>query len=213
MELSRIAVFVLIVVIAAAGAYIALPLLFGVGTIDDSYARVDSSTDPSFDILNSEIYNSGDGSAFVIQLRGQSGLTLNITDSIYGYFWLIGLNPSTVGLEDSGILALAAMKHTGFDDTPLVDENLNENPSDDGAEWHSHWVVFAEDGCGEGSMRIADINSLGYPVAVGSDTITVFISEDDTPLLFGSVYEAMSANLTADGSSMCTDEIFDRESQ
>ena len=58
----------------------------------------------------------------------------------------------------TGILALAATAHPDFDDTPLFDEDRDGDPANDGAEWHSHWVVLAPtEGCGEGALGVRDI--------------------------------------------------------
>jgi len=38
----------------------------------------------------------------------------------------------------SGILALTVTSHPDFDDTPLIDENNDGDPANDGKTWHSH---------------------------------------------------------------------------
>ena len=44
-----------------------------------------------------------------------------------------------------GILALALTSHPDFDDTPLWDENADQNFANDGVVWHPHWVVLQQD--------------------------------------------------------------------
>ncbi len=75
------------------------------------------------------------------------------------YVWPTSMDPSTVGFDpESGILALAITAHPDFDDTPLFDENGDGDPANDGADWHSHWVVLVEDdGCGAG-LKVRDVS-------------------------------------------------------
>jgi hypothetical protein len=65
----------------------------------------------------------------------------------------------TVGFEpEQGILALAVTSHPDFDDTPLWDEDGDGDPANDGARWHSHWVVLvADEACGAGGLKVRDI--------------------------------------------------------
>ena len=78
---------------------------------------------------------------------------------VLSYVWPTSLNPSVVGFEgDTGILALVATSHPDFDDTPLFDENGDNDPGNDGALWHSHWVVLMpNERCGEGALAVRDI--------------------------------------------------------
>ncbi len=64
---------------------------------------------------------------------------------VQSYVWTTGLDPG------SGILSLAITAHPHFDDTPLFDEDRDGDPANDGAEWHSHWVVpVPDDACAAG---------------------------------------------------------------
>ena len=78
---------------------------------------------------------------------------------VLSYVWPTSLDPSTVGFEaKTGILALAATSHPDFDDTPLYDENGDGNLANDGAKWHSHWIVLTPTkACGEGKLAVRDI--------------------------------------------------------
>jgi len=75
------------------------------------------------------------------------------------YVWPTSLDPSVVGFDaGSGTLALAITSHPDFDDTPLYDENGDGDPANDGADWHSHWVVLTEDtACGAG-LKVRDVS-------------------------------------------------------
>ena len=78
---------------------------------------------------------------------------------VESYVWPTSLDPSVVGFDPkSGILALAITAHPDFDDTPLFDENNDGDPANDGADWHSHWVVLVEDErCGAG-LKVRDVS-------------------------------------------------------
>ncbi len=78
---------------------------------------------------------------------------------VLSYVWPTSLDPSSVGFEaGTGILALAATSHPDFDDTPLVDENQDGDPANDGLIWHSHWVVLTPtEACGAGALAVRDI--------------------------------------------------------
>jgi len=65
---------------------------------------------------------------------------------VLGYVFVTNLPPSSVGFpDDVGTLALAVTTHPDFDDSPLWDEDGNAAFDDDGAVYHSHWVVLVED--------------------------------------------------------------------
>lgn len=60
--------------------------------------------------------------------------------------------PTTLAIENVGFknlpdatLALAVTIHPDFDDTPLWDEDNNNNFKDDGAVYHTHWVALVKD--------------------------------------------------------------------
>lgn len=65
---------------------------------------------------------------------------------VLGYVFPTTLKSTDVGFsETEGIVALALTSHPDFDDTPLWDENSDENFDNDGVIWHPHWVVLVED--------------------------------------------------------------------
>ncbi|WP_439636796.1 hypothetical protein [Oceanicaulis sp.] len=126
---------------------------------------VDEAINPAFDITHAEASTTGRLVTFAMEVAGQAGSAKPLpAGQLHGagvaaYVWPTSLNPSSVGFEaDSGILALAITAHPDFDDTPLFDENGDGDPANDGANWHSHWVVLAEDSlCGAG-LKVRDVS-------------------------------------------------------
>ena len=102
---------------------------------------------------------------FFMELEGEAGsIKPAPTGQLPGagvaaYVWPTGLDPATVGFDaGSGILALAITAHPDFDDTPLFDENGDGDPANDGADWHSHWVVLeGTEGC-SGGFKVRDVS-------------------------------------------------------
>jgi hypothetical protein len=78
---------------------------------------------------------------------------------VFSYVWPTSLNSGVVGFEENaGILALAVTAHPDFDDTPLYDENTDNNPGNDGNIWHSHWAVLQpNEQCGKGALGVVNI--------------------------------------------------------
>jgi len=182
---------------------------------------VDSDTDdtiaPAFDITTARATTDGRLTTFAMELAGMAGsLKPEPTGQLTGakvesYVWPTDLNPATVGFDEgSGILALAITAHPDFDDTPLFDENGDGDPANDGADWHSHWVVLVKaDGCGAG-LKVRDVSpgvdllpatAPQLPIALDSPgmspifdgklaRITVPISETET-----TAFDAVTAEL------------------
>ena len=64
---------------------------------------------------------------------------------VLGYVFVTDLALSDIGYSNfEGIVALAVISHSDFDDTPLRDEHKNELYDDDGVVYSSHWVVLEE---------------------------------------------------------------------
>ncbi len=89
---------------------------------------------------------------FSIEVEGQAGATVPQAYGqldgapVLGYVFPTSLPASAVGFgEVEGILALALTSHPDFDDTPLWDENSDQNYANDGVVWHPHWVVLTSD--------------------------------------------------------------------
>lgn len=125
----------------------------------------DAAGSASFDILAAHAHRLGNVVTFHMTTNGVAGVEVPMTTGAVGgaevlsYVWPISLDPSSVGFEGgTGILALAATSHPDFDDTPLFDENMDGNPTNDGVVWHSHWVVLTPtETCGTGALAVRDI--------------------------------------------------------
>lgn len=131
-------------------------------TID---AEKGNSKTNAFDITSATATTDGRLTTFIMELAGTAGsVKPKSTGQLKGakvesYVWPTSLDPSTVGFDaKSGILAMAITAHPDFDDTPLFDENNDGDPANDGADWHSHWVVLTKDeSCGAG-LKVRDVS-------------------------------------------------------
>jgi hypothetical protein len=127
-----------------------------------------------------------------MELSGRAGATTpEPTGRLQGarvdaYVWPTRLDPGAVGFAPgSGLLALAVTAHPDFDDTPLFDENGDGDPANDGAGWHSHWVVLGEDAACAAGLKVRDVSpgedlpatAPGLPLALDSPGMS--------PLLLG----------------------------
>ncbi len=139
---------------------------FGQGAfVHDIQSAVDPSKPAAFDITAASATTDGRLATFLMEVAGEAGsVKPEATGKLPGakvtaYVWPTGFDPAVVGFaEKSGILALAITAHPDFDDTPLFDENGDGDPANDGADWHSHWVVLEKaDGCGAG-LKVRDVS-------------------------------------------------------
>ncbi len=126
---------------------------------------VDSSKAAAFDITKAGATTDGRLTTFAMELVGTAG-SIKPTPvgqlagaKVESYVWPTSLDPEVVGFDKaSGILSLAITAHPDFDDTPLFDEDQDGDPANDGADWHSHWVVLVEDAaCGAG-LKVRDVS-------------------------------------------------------
>lgn len=126
---------------------------------------VEAAKVADFDIVSSQVTRNGRFLTFTMATAGIAGESRPEATgdfagtSIWAYVWPTSLDPSSVGFEgNTGILALAATNHPDFDDTPLFDENVDGDTGNDGAHWHSHWVVLVpNEDCGPGALAVRDI--------------------------------------------------------
>lgn len=199
-----------------------------------------SDTHPSFDILAAHVHRDANLVTFHMTLAdGPGDKTPEPVGefggaTVYSYVWPTSLKPEVVGFEGaSGILALVATSHPDFDDTPLFDENGDGDLANDGALWHSHWVVLApNDACGEGMLSVVDIpegtapkmpatwpglpiyiDSPGYsPVIKGRDlAINVAFADEETVagMAFDGVTSALRVNQSVHAPLLCVTDVFD----
>lgn len=138
------------------------PCLAGAHDIE---AAADASVPPAFDIVKAQATTDGRLATFSMEVTGEAGSQIpEKTGALAGarvdaYVWPTKLDPSAAGFEKaSGILALAITAHPDFDDTPLFDENGDGDPANDGAGWHSHWVVLGEDAACAGGLKVRDVS-------------------------------------------------------
>lgn len=128
-------------------------------------SAVDPDTTPAFDITKAEASTDGRLTTFEMEVAGVVGSVKPVAigqltgSKVESYVWPTDMDPSKVGFDEgSGILALAITAHPDFDDTPLFDEDQDGDPNNDGADWHSHWIVLTEDdACGAG-LKVRDVS-------------------------------------------------------
>lgn len=120
--------------------------------------------DAEFDVVFAQVTQAGSNLYFQMVVAGESGSVIpEATGEVAGapvlsYVWPTSLDSSVVGFEaEQGILALAVTSHPDFDDTPLYDEDGDGDTGNDGAVWHSHWVVLVEDEQCEAGLSVRDI--------------------------------------------------------
>lgn len=96
-----------------------------------------------------------------IKVHGTAGATTPTSAGqlhnapVLGYVFPTSLAPTDVGFSATkGIVALALTSHPDFDDTPLWDENLDQNYDNDGIIWHPHWVVLQKDDRVKGGLSV-----------------------------------------------------------
>lgn len=139
--------------------------LGGAAAAHEIASPVDPSKPAPFDITSASVTTDGRLATFLMELAGEAGsVKPQPTGKLPGagvaaYVWPTGLDPAIAGFAPaSGILALAVTAHPDFDDTPLFDENGDGDPANDGAGWHSHWVVLGkDDACGAG-LKVLDVS-------------------------------------------------------
>ena len=139
---------------------------------------------------------------FTIEVEGAAGQTqpaaFGQVDGapVLGYVFPTTLQATDVGFSATeGIVALALTSHPDFDDTPLWDENSDQNYGNDGVIWHPHWVVLTPDQRVAGGLAVkqfqADdasvklpptnpgmpmyMDSPGFPVIARDHTIRVVV--------------------------------------
>ena len=188
------------------------------------------------DILAAHVHRTGNIVTFHMTTRGVAGETRPepvgqlAGAGVGAYVWPISLDPAAVGFEgESGILALVATAHPDFDDTPLFDENRDGDLANDGADWHSHWVVLAPtEACGEGALAVKDIaegatprlpatwpglplyiDSPGYSPLFDGPEITLNVPLAAGSLKFDGVTAALRVNGDLHAPLLCVTDVFD----
>ena len=196
--------------------------------------------DQNYDILAAHVHRSGRTVTFHMTLKGTAGGTTPEPAGqlagapVEAYVWPTSLKPDAVGFEsEDGILALVATSHPDFDDTPLFDEDGDGDLTNDGAKWHSHWVVLTpNEACGTGALSVKDIpdgaspkmpatwpglpiyiDSPGFSPVLKSEKITINVSFDDPAVADGMSYDgvtsALRVNQNIHAPLLCVVDVFD----
>jgi len=196
--------------------------------------------DQSFDIQAAHVHRKGRVVTFHMTLEGMAGASVPQAKGtlagapVVSYVWPTSLRPETVGFESGGgILALVATSHPDFDDTPLFDENGDGDLTNDGAGWHSHWVVLTpNDACGAGALSVKDIpdgatpkmpatwpglpvyiDSPGYSPVLSGEEITINVGFADQQAADGMSYDGVTAALRVNQNIhaplLCVADVFD----
>lgn len=147
------------------GAAATLMLAAGTAGAHELTANAGNAERASFDIVAADITTDGRHAIFSMSVAGTPGTERPAAAGrlagapVFSYVWPTTLDPAVVGFETgAGILAFAVTVHPDFDDTPLFDESNSGQTDDDGASWHSHWVVLGpDDACGPGALKVRDI--------------------------------------------------------
>ena len=144
---------------------IAAAMLATTGWAHDIDSAVDPQKPAAFDIASAGATTDGRLTTFMMELAGEAGSVKPTPVGqlagapVSAYVWPTSLDPAVVGFDAaSGILALAITAHPDFDDTPLFDENADGDPANDGADWHSHWVVLVEDNACAAGLKVRDVS-------------------------------------------------------
>lgn len=200
----------------------------------------DKSKMATFDILAAHIHRKGRNATFHMTMEAPAGTKTPAPVGklagapVFSYVWPTSLDPAIVGFEGkTGILALVATSHPDFDDTPLYDENGDGNVGNDGAGWHSHWVVLTPTkACGEDALGVRDIpkgttpalpatwpglpifiDSPGFtPLSDGTE-VTINVSFNSQTVLNGASYDGVTAALKVNANLhaplLCVTDVFD----
>lgn len=188
------------------------------------------------DIRMVHVHRRGAQVTFSMETGGTAGTTIPAeTGALAGagvqaYVWPLSLDPSAVGFETgSGTLALVATAHPDFDDTPLFDENGDGDLGNDGAGWHSHWVVLSpNDGCGDGMLSVKDIpegatpelpatwpglplyiDSPGFSPVLNGKEVSLTVPLRPEPLAFDGVTAGLKVNANIHAPLLCVTDVFD----
>jgi hypothetical protein len=210
---------------------------FAADAFADEIHAHEGDAPPDFDILSVSGQQHGDLAVFAMEVAGQAEATLPDAvgelqgASVFAYVWPLSADPSVVGFpQGAGTLALVATSHPDFDDTPLYDENGDGDFGNDGAGWHSHWVVLVPDEtCGTAGLKVADISPAedivmpatapGLPILLDSPDVGVDLEghgialEVEAGPVDGASFDGVTATLTVDTTPdtplLCVTGIFD----
>ncbi len=218
-------------------------LVAACGSGDDAEGAVTSAesadVEPPFDLRSTSVREDDDLVRFRSKVESEAGVsTPDAVGSLDGapvlsYVWPTTLDSSAVGFDpEQGILSLAATAHPDFDDTPLYDENEDGDNANDGALWHSHWVVLTEETRCGGGLTVKDIASgagpatpttwPGLPILIDSPNYAVDFDGDSVEIQvpmgaianpdsfnFDGVTSLLRVSSNAGDPLLCVEAVFD----
>lgn len=193
-----------------------------------------------FDIVHAKISTKGNMAIFHMAVSGKAGKNKPTKSGklagsdVFSYVWPTTIDSYEVGFpKKAGILALAVTAHPDFDDTPLYDENGDNDPNNDGNVWHSHWVVLQPNAkCGKDALSVVDIpegskprlpktwpglplllDSPGWNPLFNKETLEVKIPFDDISVIkkanFDGVTAGLRVNQSAHAPLLCVVNVMD----
>lgn len=197
-------------------------------------------TTAAFDIIHARITTKGKLAVFHMGVSEAAGAAVPTPSGkaagsrTFAYVWPTTIDPYEVGFEKgAGILALAVASHPDFDDTPLFDENGDGEFANDGAVWHSHWVVLGPDeACGPGALKVIDIpegakprlpktwpglpillDSPGWDPAIGGSAVEISVPFDEIAVVEEAAFDGVTAGLRVNKNLhapfFCVVDVFD----
>ena len=197
-------------------------------------------TTASFDIIHAKITTEGRVAHFHMGVSDAAGKAVPTPSGKvagsegFAYVWPTTIDPYEVGFErGAGILALAVASHPDFDDTPLFDESGDGDFTNDGAVWHSHWVVLGPDeACGPGALKVLDIpegakprlpktwpglpillDSPGWEPAIDGDTVEIAVPFDEIAVVEEAAFDGVTVGLRVNENLhapfFCVADVFD----
>lgn len=200
-----------------------------------------SATKAEFDIVHTRVFKDGSHLVFEQVVAGVAGAQKPASNGgnfagaeVLSYVWPTTLDSSVIGFDGKkGIVALALTAHPDFDDTPLYDENNDGNLTNDGDDWHSHWVVLVSDeSCGPNGLKVRDIpqgetpkvpktwpgaplylDSPGYDFTLQQDTVSIRVPLKEvgfpTDFNYDGVSAALKVNANLHNPLLCVSAVFD----
>lgn len=138
--------------------------VFAHGDGEHIESEKDEAINPQFDIVYAQVERFGSTLIFHQIVVGDADASIPepvgelAGASVFSFVWPTSLDSSVVGFEaGQGILSLVVTSHPDFDDTPLWDEDEDGDFANDGALWHSHWVVLVEDESCAAGLKVKDV--------------------------------------------------------
>jgi hypothetical protein len=123
------------------------------------------ATTPDLELTHAQVSYLSDLDLLVFEqkVKGTMGKTLPTaagqmdTAPVLGYVFPTTLKPEDVGFNSTeGIVALAVTSHPDFDDTPLWDEDNDNDYANDGVIFHTHWVILTQDERVTGGLSVKE---------------------------------------------------------